>query len=51
LIAGFPTAEDHRPMPEAVQSQSKQVGIDLAIVTTPDNATYAARLQSGDGDL
>jgi peptide/nickel transport system substrate-binding protein len=51
LIAGFPTAEDHRPMPEALQSQLKQVGIDLAIVNTPDNATYTARLQSGEGDL
>jgi peptide/nickel transport system substrate-binding protein len=51
LVAGFPTAEDHRPMPEALQSQLKQVGIDLAIVTTPDNATYTARLQSGEGDL
>jgi peptide/nickel transport system substrate-binding protein len=51
LVAGFPTAEDHRPMPEALQSQLKQVGIDLAIVSTPDNATYTARLQAGEGDL
>jgi peptide/nickel transport system substrate-binding protein len=51
LVAGFPTAEDHRPMPEALQFQLKQVGVDLAIVTTPDNATYTARLQSGEGDL
>ena len=51
LVAGFPSAEVHRPMPEALQAQLKAVGIDLAIVTTPDNATYTARLKSGEGDL
>ena len=51
LIAGFPSAEDHRPMPEALQAQLKAIGVDLAIVTTPDNATYTARLKSGEGDL
>ena len=51
LIAGFPSAGIHRPMPEALQAQLKQVGVDLAIVSTPDNATYTARLKSGEGDL
>jgi len=51
LVAGFPSAEVHRPMPEALQAQLKEVGIDLAIAGTPDNATYTARLKSGEGDL
>ncbi len=51
LVAGFPSAEEHRPMPEALQGQLKDAGVDLAIVTTPDNATYTARLKSGEGDL
>lgn len=51
LVAGFPSAEQHRPMPEALQAQLKQIGVDLTIAVTPDNTTYTARLQSGEGDL
>jgi peptide/nickel transport system substrate-binding protein len=51
MIVGFPTAEIHIPMPEFVQAQLREVGIDMEIVQTPDTATYEARLQSGEGDL
>jgi peptide/nickel transport system substrate-binding protein len=51
MIVGFPTAEIHIPMPEFVQSQLREVGIDMDIVQTPDLATYEARLQTGEGDL
>ena len=51
MISGFPSAEIHKPMPEFVQAQLKEVGIALDIVQTPDTATYEARLTSGEGDL
>jgi peptide/nickel transport system substrate-binding protein len=51
MIVGFPTAEIHVPMPEFVQAQLRDVGIEMEIVQTPDLATYEARLQTGEGDL
>lgn len=51
MIVGFPTAEIHGPMPEFVQAQLADVGIEASIVITPDLATYEARLQTGEGDL
>lgn len=51
MIVGFPNAEVHKPMPEFVQAQLADVGIELEIVQTPDTATYEARLATGEGDL
>ena len=51
MIVGFPNAEIHRPMPEFVQAQLEEIGVELEIVLTPDTATYEARLQTGEGDL
>ena len=51
MIVGFPTPEIHRPMPEIVQAQLKQVGIDIKLETTPDTASYEDRLKTGNGDL
>ena len=51
MIVGYPSAEIHKPMPELVQAQLKDVGIALDIVQTPDVASYNARLTSGEGDL
>lgn len=51
MIVGFPDADTHKPMPEFVQAQLKDVGIDSEIVLTPDTATYEARLAVGEGDL
>ncbi len=51
MIVGFPSAEIHRPMPELVQAQLRDAGIDMEIVQTPDTATYEARLQTLEGDL
>ncbi len=51
MIVGFPNAEIHRPMPEFVQAQLADVGIEMEIVQTPDTATYEARLQTLEGDL
>ncbi|MDP9369559.1 MAG: ABC transporter substrate-binding protein [Chloroflexota bacterium] len=51
MIVGFPNAEVHKPMPEFVQAQLKDIGIELELVQTPDTATYEARLTTGEGDL
>lgn len=51
MIVGFPDADTHKPMPEFVQAQLREVGIDSEIVLTPDTATYEARLAVGEGDL
>ncbi len=51
MVVGFPDADAHKPMPEFVQAQLKDVGIDSEIVLTPDTATYEARLAAGEGDL
>lgn len=51
MVVGFPNADAHKPMPEFVQAQLKDAGIDSEIVLTPDTATYEARLQAGEGDL
>lgn len=51
MVVGFPTPEIHRPMPEIVQAQLKQIGIDIKIETTPDTASYEDRLKTGNGDL
>lgn len=51
MIVGFPNPEIHRPMPEVVQAQLRAIGVELKIVQTADNASYQARIRSGQGDL
>lgn len=51
LINGFPTAQTHSSVPEFVQAQLKEVGIEVKIVATPDTAAYEERLNAGEGDL
>ncbi len=51
MVVGFPSAEIHRSMPEFVQAQLRDVGIEVEIVQTPDTATYETRLAAGEGDL
>lgn len=51
MVVGFPNADTHKPMPEFAQAQLREIGIDAKIVTTPDTASYEARLAKGDGDL
>ena len=51
MIVGFPNADIHRPMPEFVQAQLADVGIEMEIVQTPDTASYEERLTTGEGDL
>lgn len=51
LINGYGTAADHGSVPEILQAQLKQVGIEVEVVETPDTATYEQRLGLGEGDL
>lgn len=51
MIVGYPNAEVFRSMPEFVQAQLRDVGIEIEIVQTPDTATYETRLAAGEGDL
>jgi peptide/nickel transport system substrate-binding protein len=51
IINGYGTAADHGSVPELLQAQLKEIGVNLEIVQTPDTATYEQRLQVGEGDL
>lgn len=51
LVSGYPSAEVHRGIPEFIQSELGQVGIDVDIVETPDAATFRDRITEGQGDL
>lgn len=51
LINGYGTAADHGTVPELLQAQLKEIGVNVEIVQTPDTATYEQRLAVGEGDL
>ena len=51
IINGYGTAADHGSVPELIQAQLKDIGVELEIVQTPDTATYEQRLALGEGDL
>ena len=51
LVSGFPAAEILRPIPTFVQSQLKEIGVDVAITERPDSDSYGAVMDAGDGDL
>ncbi|MGI9034227.1 MAG: ABC transporter substrate-binding protein [Acidimicrobiales bacterium] len=51
IINGYPPIDLRKPMPELVQAELKDVGIDSKIVETPELATYSARLDKGEGDI
>lgn len=51
LVNGYPPIDLRKPMPELIQAQLKEVGIDVEIVETPELATYSERLKNGEGDL
>jgi peptide/nickel transport system substrate-binding protein len=51
MINGYPPIDLRKPMPELLQAQLKDVGIEVRIVETPELATYTERLNNGEGDL
>lgn len=51
VVVGFPNADIHGTMAEALQAMLREIGIDLNIVKAPDENTYSSLLSSGKGDL
>lgn len=51
LINGYGSAADHGTVPELLQAQLRDIGVEVEIVQTPDTATYEQRLAVGEGDL
>ncbi|MDQ3980865.1 MAG: ABC transporter substrate-binding protein [Actinomycetota bacterium] len=51
MVNGYPPIDLRKPMPELLQAQLKDVGIEVRIAETPELATYTDRLKNGEGDL
>lgn len=51
MINGYPPIDIRKPMPEFVQAQLRDVGIDVEIIETPELGTYSDRLENGQGDI
>jgi peptide/nickel transport system substrate-binding protein len=51
LVNGFPSSQTHGSVPEFLQDQLRDVGIEVEIAKTPDTASYEDRLAQGEGDL
>jgi peptide/nickel transport system substrate-binding protein len=51
LVDGFPSADSHTGVPEFVQAQYKQIGVNVSIIKCPDSATYTNRMNALQGDL
>lgn len=51
IVSGFPTAEVHRPIPTFLQSEFKNLGIELEIVERPDSTSFYDLMKEKKGDL
>lgn len=51
MVNGYPPIDLRQPMPELVQAQLRDVGIEVEIVETPELGIYTERLQNGTGDI
>jgi peptide/nickel transport system substrate-binding protein len=51
MVNGIPPIDLRKPYPEFVQAKLKDVGIEVKIVETPEQATYSERLKNGEGDI
>ena len=51
MVNGIPPIDLRKPYPEFVQARLKEVGIEVRIVETPEQATYSDRLARGEGDI
>jgi peptide/nickel transport system substrate-binding protein len=51
LVNGFPDAAANAGVPEFVQANLRDIGIDIKIQNQPDSDAYSAALGSGAGDL
>lgn len=51
LVSGFPSAEVIRPSPTFLQSELKDLGIDVEIVERPDSASFQDLMGRKQGDI
>jgi peptide/nickel transport system substrate-binding protein len=51
MVVGFPNADIHGTMPDALQSMVRAIGIDLKIVRASDAGAYSNMLEKGQGDI
>lgn len=51
MVNGYPPIDLRKPMPQLVQAQVKEVGIEVEIVETPEAGAYFDRLETGEGDI
>lgn len=51
LISGFPSSQQHGAVAEFIQAQLGEVGVEVEVISTPDTASYQARLNAFQGDL
>jgi peptide/nickel transport system substrate-binding protein len=51
MIVGYPNAATHGQMPELLQAQLREIGLEVILVQTPDTGAYEVLLQDGTGDL
>ncbi|MDQ3898833.1 MAG: ABC transporter substrate-binding protein [Actinomycetota bacterium] len=51
MVSGLPSADAHEPIPAYLQSQLKDVGMDLKITKTVDSPSYQASLRTGEANL
>ncbi len=51
LVSGFPSAEGIRPSPTFLQSEFRNLGIELEVIERPDSASYQDLMTRKQGDL
>lgn len=51
LVSGYPSAEANRPVPEFVQAELAEIGIQVDIVDQPDSSSFRDEITKGAGDL
>lgn len=51
LVSGFPSAEVHRPIPTFLQSQLREIGMEVEIVERPDSESFYDLMKKKEGDL
>lgn len=51
IVSGFPSAAELKPIPEVIQQQLKDVGVEAKIIEVSDEGLYNDLLRKGEGDL
>lgn len=51
MVNGYPPIDLREPMPELVQAQLRDIGVEVQIVETAELGSYTERLENGQGDI